>query len=58
MFKFEMNEEVYTKLAHFKGTITARTEYNNGAPNLYSVHHLDATGDPVYRWFEEQDLVQ
>lgn len=53
-----MNEEVYTKLAHFKGTITARTEYNNGAPNLYSVHHLDATGDPVYRWFEEQDLVQ
>lgn len=55
MFKFELGDHVTIMLGNLPGTIAGRTEYIKH-PNLYQVHHLDATGNPVYAWFDEDDL--
>lgn len=57
-FKFELGDSVYIRLGKLAGEVRGRAEYSTGAPNQYSVHHLDGSGDPVYKWFDEDDLIQ
>ena len=57
MFKYNLDDFVFIILGKLEGKITGRAEYTHH-PNNYQVHHLNGNGDPVYNWYEEQDLIQ
>lgn len=56
-FKFELGQYVTVELSGAAGEIKGRAEYNTGCPNQYNIYHLDAEGNAVHVWFDEQNLV-
>ena len=55
-FKFELLKKVEVIGTHQTGEIRGRCEYSTGIPNTYFIYGLDAEGDMVYRWKDEQDI--
>ena len=58
-FKFNLGDEVKTKITGFKGIIRGRTDYLTGC-NHYGLQSekLDKDGNPKkWQWFDEEELV-
>lgn len=55
-FHYALDDCVVITLSDTPGVVKGRTEYSNGSPNMYNVHHISGEGNAVYSWVEEQDL--
>lgn len=56
-FLFELSAKVRISANSRDGKVTARCEYDDGSPNLYTVEYLNGDGDLTSAWFKEQQLV-
>lgn len=55
-FLFNLGSNVVIDLNNITAQVIGRAEYLNGTPNNYWLYYLDAQGDAIKNWFEEQEL--